>query len=178
MPTWRVDFNHGADEGGLSFTVDSNEIALYPNFDSDMLSYGPRKQIHAERQWLEHMMREEPDPLIGWFLSTKGPGALNTLRLRAGASIIASGIDGEFDTATNEFRTASVALSNARMGKLVEVTAVNDPPLVRGFYRLDTRVTGNRAVVDGVLPINAIDLTFNLREPAEALVVLTDLNPV
>lgn len=165
--------NAGAGTPGLAFTITSDDIAAYSNFDYNMVALGPRREIHAERQWLESMCREEPDILIGWHLSKQQ--ANNALSLRQGPNPIVSGTDGEFDVATNEFRTIAVALSNARMGKMVEITAANSPPVVRGFYRLLTRVTGDRAIIDGIVPTNATGLIFNIWEPGDMSVVLESL---
>ena len=165
--------NAGAGSPGLAFTITSDDIAAYPNFDYNMTAIGPRRAIHAERQWLEDMCRDKPDILIGWHLSTQQGN--HKLSLRQGPNPIVSGTDGEFDVATNQFRSAAVALSNARMGKMVEITAANTPPLVRGFYRLLTRVTGSRAVIDGIVPTNATGLIFNIWEPGDMSIVLESL---
>ena len=170
VQTYRLDFNGGVGQRGLSFTIDSNEIEANFNFNDAQQVFGAKRLINFERQWLEEMMRFHPDHLLAWFLSTKSPGTNSSLRLRG--DIIVSGIDGEFNIATNQFRTVSAALSPARMGKLVEITAANTPSVVRGFYKLETRVSGDAATIDGILPVNATGLTFNIREPAEVLIVL------
>ena len=169
MLTWDIDLN-------LRFTINSDDITAFPNWNFNAGAFGPRRQIHAERQFLEDRAREAPDHVIAYYLSFVK--ANHRFTLREGPDPLAEGVDGELQILNNRFVTQSVAISNARVGKIIEVTAVNTPPLTRGFYRIQSRIDANTAELEGIVPINATGLTFRLWEPGNALIVLTSLAPV
>lgn len=169
MPTWDIDIN-------LRFTLTSDDIAAFPNWDNDMATYGPRRQIRAERQWLENMARRSPDFLIAYYLSRID--ANNQLGLRDTSAAVASGVDGEFVVAGTEFRSSSVSLTPAMVGRIIHVTNVNNPAVVRGFYRINNRNGPNSVNCDGIFTQSATGLTFDIYDPSQAVLILTAETPV
>ncbi|MHA2136317.1 MAG: hypothetical protein ACW99J_20860 [Candidatus Thorarchaeota archaeon] len=169
MPTWRVELN-------VAFDIDSDDIGAFPNFDSDMFTFGPRRQLNGERQWLEKMARVSPDHLIAYYISRKVAG--NRLSLRQGPATIAEGTDGELQSSGSRFVTSSVTLDSSMVGKLVELTAVNTPPLVRGFYRIATWIDADTVELEGVVAFDGTGFTFRIWEPGEALIRLDSTDPI
>lgn len=169
MPTWDIECN-------FKFTITSDDITTFPSWEANSGAFGPRRQINAERQFLEDRGRHAPDHLIAYYLSFIDPNSQGSLR--ASGAPVASGTDGEFVVSGSEFLSTSVGLSPAMVGRIIHITNANTPSVIRGFYRINNRNNPSSVNVDGILPQSATGLTFDIYDPGEVLVILANTTPV
>lgn len=160
MPNWRVDIN-------ISTTVTSAQIEDWGLFQANRP--GPNGDLLSERILLDTTIgRDMIDAFLQWDIDHRA----GNNRWSVNGATIKSGTDGEF-ILPNEFRSNAVTLANADVGRVIRIPAGQTPLATRGHYLITVRNGPNSVNVDGVLPVAATGLTFDINEPAEFLAVLT-----
>jgi len=158
MTTWRIEVN-------LSFDITSDELDQLIEFSN--IRGGPRGNLLSERIALDARMgRERLDHLISQQLAVRP-----SHRIITNGANVKSGVDGEF-VLPSTFRSNATALTNADVGRVIRIPAGQSPLATRGHYRIISRSGPNQVIVEGVLPVAATNLTFDIDEQAEFLAML------
>lgn len=168
MPTWTMKFT--------DITMTSDQVAANANFAYNLDFVGPRRQIRAERQFLEEVMRGYPEFMVTWAVMQQNPAF--AFRLRSGGSPIRSGTDGVFAAANDRFRSVSANFTTADIGKVIRIPRPSTPAFAAGHYLIESVPNTGAIEIFGIKPGNATNLNWEIWEAGDAIVALTDLAPV
>jgi len=158
MSVWRIT---------LSLTFDITSEDLNSIIEFPVIRNGPNGNLLSERIALDTVMgRDRLDHLIAW-KAANPPGS----RWSVNGATAKSGVDGEF-VLPSTFRSDAVALTNADVGSVIRIPPGQMPPATRGHYKIQSREGPNEVTVEGILPVAATDLTFDIDAQAEFLATL------
>jgi len=162
MANWRVNIN-------ISFEITSDEIDEWEFFLANR--NGPKADLLTERVFLDSFIgRDRIDSILQFDLLRRALDVHSQWTING--TNRKSGTDGEL-VLPNEFRSNAVTLAVADVGRVIRVNPGQSPPATRGHYLITARNGPNSVDVDGVLPVAATGLNFEINDnDAEFLATL------
>jgi len=167
MATWRIDIN-------ISQNISTADIDAFRFFRDMLNDEGPRSTLN-ERIFIDRRLAQEfADQFLQWILTQRHiPTPNNHGSFTINGTNVKSGTDGKL-VAPSEFRSNAVTLANVDVGRVIRIPGGQGvgKNQARGHYLITARNGPNSVTVDGIVPVNATGLIFEVNEPAEVLSTL------